>query len=41
MEECNDKVSPDEADVEEDVVNPWEVHSSSSKGVDYDKLIST
>lgn len=25
--------------VEEDIVNPWEVQSSSSKGVDYDKLI--
>jgi len=24
----------------EDVVNPWEVASSSEKGVDYDKLIS-
>lgn len=24
----------------EDVVNPWEVASSSDKGVDYDKLIS-
>lgn len=26
--------------LEEDVVNPWEVASSSDKGVDYDKLIS-
>ena len=24
---------------EEDVVNPWEVQSSTNKGVDYDKLI--
>lgn len=31
-----DKRDPD---VEEDIVNPWEVQSSSSKGVDYDKLI--
>nr|XP_039254452.1 tryptophan--tRNA ligase, cytoplasmic-like [Styela clava] len=28
-----------ESVVEEDIVNPWEVQSSSSKGVDYDKLI--
>jgi len=27
-------------DNEEDIVNPWEVQSSSAKGVDYDKLIS-
>ena len=26
--------------VETDVVTPWEVGSSSAKGVDYDKLIS-
>lgn len=26
--------------IEEDIVNPWNVKSSSSKGVDYDKLIS-
>ena len=25
----------------DDVVNPWEVQSSSNQGVDYDKLIST
>jgi len=24
----------------EDVVNPWNVASSSAKGIDYDKLIS-
>lgn len=29
------------SDDTEDVVNPWEVSSSSQKGVDYDKLIST
>lgn len=27
-------------DLEEDIVNPWEVASASDKGVDYDKLIS-
>lgn len=35
MENGTDKVAE-----EEDIVNPWEVQSSSSKGVDYDKLIS-
>lgn len=25
---------------EEDIVDPWNVQSSSAKGVDYDKLIS-
>ena len=25
----------------DDIVNPWTVESTSSKGVDYDKLIST
>nr|CAB3267663.1 tryptophan--tRNA ligase, cytoplasmic-like [Phallusia mammillata] len=33
----NDKSS--QPKVEQDVVNPWEVQSSSDKGVDYDKLI--
>lgn len=32
-----DKISTSE--LEEDVVNPWEVASASDKGVDYDKLI--
>ena len=29
-----------EAVEEDDIVNPWEVATSSAKGVDYDKLIS-
>jgi hypothetical protein len=29
-----------ENEVVDDIVNPWEVASSSAKGVDYDKLIS-
>ena len=33
MTENNDKETVD-------VVNPWDVQSSSAKGVDYDKLIS-
>ena len=28
-----------EEEEQEDIVNPWDVQSSSDKGVDYDKLI--
>lgn len=28
-----------EAQVDEDIVDPWNVQASSSKGIDYDKLI--
>lgn len=28
-----------EAKVDEDIVDPWNVQASSSKGIDYDKLI--
>lgn len=37
-EEVTDKING--VDINEDVVNPWEVSSTSQTGVDYDKLIS-
>ena len=41
MAELNVGTEDDTAAPEEDIVNPWSVQSSSAKGVDYDKLIST
>jgi hypothetical protein len=34
------KIEVEKSEVEEDVVNPWTVTSSSAAGIDYDKLIS-
>lgn len=36
LNDCGDQGA---ADVEGDVVNPWNVVSSSTTGIDYDKLI--
>lgn len=38
-ENCIEKIDLNE--VTEDVVNPWEVSTTSAKGIDYDKLIRT
>ncbi|ESO09258.1 hypothetical protein HELRODRAFT_73874 [Helobdella robusta] len=37
--ECNDSKINDSSANDEDIVNPWDVRSSSAAGVDYDKLI--
>lgn len=40
MEDISIKDNKMETVDEDDVVNPWEVATSSATGVDYDKLIS-
>ena len=43
VEENLEKLKVEDAgteETEEDVVDPWNVTSSSDKGIDYDKLIS-
>lgn len=40
MEDISIKDNKMETGDEDDVVNPWEVATSSATGVDYDKLIS-
>ena len=43
VEENLEKLTVEDAgseETEEDVVDPWNVTSSSDKGIDYDKLIS-
>ena len=40
MAELSIATEEDNAAPEEDIVDPWNVQSSSAKGVDYDKLIS-
>lgn len=40
MDDLKVEDGPNVTEEDEDVVNPWDVSSSSAKGVDYDKLIS-
>lgn len=40
LENCTEKLTLSNEEEDGFTVNPWEVTSTSEKGVDYDKLIS-